>query len=207
MCLYILFEVIYLLIIFINFFIGTYSEILNIGPVLISIIYTIINKSKEVKGNIYLILSLFFSLLGDIFFLLIDKHAVGISSFIIVQIFYLFFLIGRSNKILLFALLNFIICCIFDQKIIIIQVIIYALLFIINIIFSTIKTKSKKVSALFIVSLICLLICDINVAIISKTDLSQSLKIALSIIEWTSYTLNLILVTLLANGLIMIKME
>lgn len=113
MYLYIFFEIAYLFLILINFIFNKYSEIFRIGPTIISVIYILMSKIKKEKVNMYLMLSLIFSLSGDLFFLLIDKNTLGIASFIIVQMFYLFFLKGKSSKISLFVLLNFIVCIIF----------------------------------------------------------------------------------------------
>lgn len=202
MYLYIFFEIAYLILIFINFILNKYSEIFRIGPIIISIIYILFNKNKKEKINIYLILSLIFSFSGDIFFLLLDNNTLGIASFIIVQMHYLFFLRGKSNKITLLILLNFIVCTIFGKKVQIIELIIYAIMFIINIILAFKSIKNKKVTPLFLLALISLLICDINVAIIGKVNLSNYLKVICGIIEWTFYILNLIIITMLAKGLI-----
>lgn len=205
MYLYIFFEISYLILILINFILNKYSELFRIGPTIISVIYVLISNHKKEKVDIYLLLSLIFSLNGDIFFLLIDKHTLGIASFIIVQMFYLFYVKGKSSKISLLILLNFIICVIFGKRLQIIESIIYVSMFIINIIFAYKSIKRKELSPLFLFALISLLICDINVAIINKIDLSQSLKLICSTIEWIFYTLNLIIISLFASDAINIR--
>lgn len=207
MYLYIFFEVTYLFLILINFMLDRYSEIFRIGPTIISVIYIFITKIKKEKINIYLILSIIFSLCGDILFLSIDKHTLGIASFIIVQMYYLFFLRGKSSKISLLILINFIISIIFGKKVQIIESVIYVIFFIINITFLIKNIKTKKISPLFLVALLSLLICDINVVIINKVNLSKSLKIICSSIEWIFYTLNIVIVTLLAKGIITNKIK
>lgn len=205
MYLYIFFEITYLILIVINFVFNKYSEIFKIGPAIISVIYLLINKNKTEKINIYLVLSIIFSLVGDIFFLLIDKHILGISSFIMVQMFYLFFQKEKSTNISILIFLNFLACTIFGKKIITIEVIFYAVIFIMNIIFCSKNIRNKKISPLFLLALLSLLICDINVAIINKIDLSKSLKTICSSIEWIFYTLYLIVITLFAKGILKIK--
>lgn len=200
MYLYIFFEIAYLFLILINFILNKYSEIFRIGPTIMSVIYISISKNKKEKPNIYLILSMIFSLSGDIFFLLIDRHTLGIASFIIVQMFYFFFLKEKSNKILFLVLLNFIISIIFGEKILIIEAIVYAIIFITSIITAFKSVKNKEISPLFLIALFSLLTCDINVAILNKIDLSKSLRFLCSSIEWINYISNLIIITLLSNG-------
>ena len=203
MYLYIFVEIIYLILILINFITDKGFNILNIGPIMISIIYSLISRKKNERGKLYLVLSLVFSLSGDIFFILLNKSTLGVASFILVQLCYLLYLKDKlSNKILLLGLLNIIICSVFGKNILIIESIIYGIIFIINIVFSFKNIKINKTSHLFLIALLALLICDINIAIIKSFDLSKTLNIICNSIEWISYTINLIIITLLANGLI-----
>lgn len=206
MYLYIFLEIIYLILILINFITKKDFNILNIGPIMISIIYSLISQNKNQRGKLYLVLSLVFSLSGDIFFILLSKSTLGVASFILVQLCYLLYLKERlSNKILIPGLLNIVICSILGKKILIIESIIYGLIFIVNIVFSFKNIKINKTSSLFLVALLALLICDINVAVIKSINLSKELNIVCSSLEWISYTINLIIITLLANGFISIK--
>ncbi len=200
MYLYIFFQIIFLIIIIINFVNSTNFDIIKIFPTLISIIYILINRIKSNKVNFYLTLSLIFSFLADIFFILIKKSVLGISSFIIVQIFYFFFIKDKSNKILLLSIINFIICLILDKKILIVEAILYGLIVIINIFLTIKKIRLKRISILFLVAILCLLVCDINIVIIRKFDLSTNLKIICHCIEWTFYIANLTLISLLSNN-------
>lgn len=206
MYLYIFLEIIYLILILINFITNKGFNVLNIGPVIISIIYSLISKNKNQRGKLYLVLSLVFSLSGDMFFILLNKSTLGIASFILVQLCYLLYLKEKlNNKILLLGLLNIIICQLFNKRLLIIESIIYGVIFIVNIIFSLKNIKINKTSPLFLVALLALLVCDINVAIIKSINLHQTLNIVCSSVEWISYTINLIVITLLANGFICIK--
>lgn len=198
MYLYIFFELIYLVVIIINFIINRTFDLLNIGPAIISIFYTFINRKN--KPNLYLILSLLFSLGGDIFFIILDKSILGVSMFIIVQIFYMFYLKRVSFLILFISIINFLLCLITTKNILIMESIIYICIFITNISFTLNGIKNEKVPIMFLVALFSLLICDTNVAVIKKVELSKLIKLILSIIEWIFYTINLIIITLLANG-------
>lgn len=206
MYLYIFLEIIYLILILINFITNKGFNFLNIGPIMISIIYSLISKNKNQRGKLYLVLSLVFSLSGDIFFILLNKSTLGVASFILVQLCYLLYLKEKlNNKVLLLGLLNIIICQLFDKRLLIIESIIYGVIFIVNIILSLKNIKINKTSPLFLVALLALLVCDINVAIIKSINLHQTLNIVCSSVEWISYTINLIVITLLANGFICIK--
>lgn len=203
MYLYIFIEAIYLILILINFITNKGFNFLNIDPIMISIIYSLISKNKNQIGKLYLVLSLVFSLSGNIFFILLNKSILGVASFILVQLCYLLYLKEKlDNKILLFGLLNIIICQLFGKKLLLLESIIYGVIFVVNIILFIKNIKINKTSILFLVALLALLICDINVAIIKSINLHQTLNIVCSIIEWISYTINLIVITLIANGLI-----
>lgn len=189
MKLYIFIELLILLVILIGkFFIK--ESILNIIkfiPILINLIVVINKKS-------YLKLCIFFTLIADLFFLIIDNHSIGISIFILVQVLYYLYL--KDNKLLLnISFINILIVLILQNKILMIESIIYGLIQLINIYNYHKESKINKKINILKYSLILLFLCDLSILFKSIIKINIFI-ITLDIVEWLFYIISQMIVTI-----------
>lgn len=189
MKLYIFIELLILLVILIGkFFIN--ESILNIIkfiPILINLIVVINKKS-------YLKICIFFTLIADLFFLIIDNHSIGISIFILVQVLYYLYL--KDNKLLLnISFINILVVLILQNKILMIESIIYGLIQLINIYNYHKESKINKKLNILKYSLILLFLCDLSILFKSIIKINI-FNITLDIVEWLFYIISQMIVTI-----------
>ena len=173
-------------------------KLLKFLPILLNLL---ICFNKNINKKLKFILM--FIALADFVFLFLNSCVYGISLFIIVQMILMDYLINIKNKkFYLIPIVNFLMVCIFNKKIILLEGIIYGILLLLNIIFvskSISKSNSKK---LIKKSLLLLLICDVFIAIkfIFEPKI-QSISNILDIFEWSFYLVSQIYFVIYAQQL------
>lgn len=189
MKLYIFIELLILLVILIGkFFIN--ESILNI----IKFISILINLIVVINKKSYLKICIFFTLIADLFFLIIDNHSIGISIFILVQVLYYLYL--NNNKILLnISFINILIVLILQNKILMIESIIYGVIQLINIYNYHKESKINKKLNILKYSLILLFLCDLSILFKSIIKINI-FNITLDIVEWLFYIISQMIVTI-----------
>ena len=190
MKLYIFIELLILFIILLGklFINESILNIIKFIPIIINLI-VIFNK----KNN-YLKLCIFFTLIADLFFLIIDIHSIGISFFILVQVFYFLYL-KDNKKLFIFSFINIIISLILQNNILLIESILYGIIQLINIYNYHKETKINKKKNILKYSLILLFLCDLS--ILFKSIINKDIFIiTLDIVEWLFYIISQMIVTI-----------
>lgn len=190
MKLYIFIELLILFIILLGklFINESILNIIKFIPIIINLI-VIFNK----KNN-YLKLCIFFTLIADLFFLIIDIHSIGISFFILVQVFYFLYL-KDNKKLFIFSFINIIISLILQNNILLIESILYGIIQLINIYNYHKETKINKKINILKYSLILLFLCDLS--ILFKSIINKDIFIiTLDIVEWLFYIISQMIVTI-----------
>lgn len=173
-------------------------ELLKFFPILLNLIMCF-NR----KINIKLKLILLFVVLADFAFLFLNSCVYGISLFVFVQIIYMDYLINIKHKeVYLMPFVNFGIVCILNQKLILIEGIIYGILLFFNIMLVTKNIKKSNSKTLLKKSLLFLLICDVFIALKYIIEFkNQSIFNILDIIEWSFYLISQIYFVIYALNL------
>ena len=190
MKLYIFIELLILFIILLGklFINESILNIIKFIPIIINLI-VIFNK----KNN-YLKLCIFFTLIADLFFLIIYIHSIGISFFILVQVFYFLYL-KDNKKLFIFSFINIIISLILQNNILLIESILYGIIQLINIYNYHKETKINKKINILKYSLILLFLCDLS--ILFKSIINKDIFIiTLDIVEWLFYIISQMIVTI-----------
>ena len=187
MKLYIFTEIILLITILIGNFIIDESvlNILKVLPIIINFI-VVLNKKN------YLKICIFFTLIADLFFLIIDNHLIGISIFILVQILYFNYL-KESKLLIILGIINIIIALFF--KILLLESILYGLIQLINIYNYHKESKNNKNINIIKYSLILLFLCDLSILIKSIININIFI-ITLDIVEWLFYIISQMIITI-----------
>ena len=195
MKLYIFFEFISIIIIIVNFVTKFTTSYVKLLPTMFTILYLLLNTKYLTKNNYYLKLSIILAFCADFFFA-IEVPVLGVEFFIVVQLCYLYYLFARKNLKETLPLIfgNLFLYLIFNNKILILESLLYALISLLNIKFAYRLTK-EILSKKFLFSLIFLFICDFSIAIIESFKPTYIVYISLSIIEWICYIVYLINMT------------
>lgn len=158
-------------------------SIFKFVPILLNILFSFIKKVDE-----KLRFALLVTAIADFIFLFIDNCTLGISFFVLVQIIYYLYLSKSKNKVILFlSLINIMLVFLFQEKLLIIESIIYSLFILVNIFKSCKLSKTDKEIKLVKYSLILLLLCDLCIGVKYIFDLNNNLEILLNILEWLFY--------------------
>lgn len=171
-----------------------FFNIIKFLPTLITLLFSLSNKNDK-----RLRFSFLMATIAAFCFLLLDDCTLGISLFVIVQIFNLLYLTNSKKKVLLIlSIINLISVFIFNSKILLIEVLIYTLLISFNI-FKSFKLEKKDINfSLVKKSLIFLLICDICIAVKFLFSLSTNIELIVNLTEWIFYVASQILMAIYA---------
>lgn len=145
------------------------------------------------------VLALFLSLLADIFFLCTDFLGIGVALYIGVHLTYRHILKKKTKAIaIVLYLINLLLVVLFESRMKTVEAIVYALLFLSNVILVTRKSKLDKSVTMFTKGLYLLAACDISIVLklFTKNDLFYG---AIDVIEWTAYLLSQLAIVLYAK--------
>lgn len=172
-------------------------------PSILTIIYLLksnniikIKQSFPIKG-------LLLAFCGD-FFLIYFLKPLGIYLFLLLQIAYHHFLTKNANNkfILFFLLINFLFILFYQEKILIIEGSLYALVSLNNIIKTIYYFALNKITKLYLLAFLFLFICDFNLFFLTFLEKYNINSINLNyffLSEWLSYIFFQITLVYLTN--------
>ncbi|MDO4940698.1 MAG: hypothetical protein Q4E33_03280 [Erysipelotrichaceae bacterium] len=170
------------------------SSYLKYTGIILCFIYNIVSK------NVILSLALLFTLISDYFLLLTNNHIlIGLLTFIIVQLLYMYFLSTKninnlySIRIGLYLLLT-IICIILKTNL----ETILALLYFSSLVMNTICSYQNKKLLIYSIGLTLFIGCDINVGLHNIMNVGTIYQIA-TIMMWIFYLPSQVLISIGGN--------
>lgn len=167
-------------------------NLLTFLPIFFTALYMFVSKKKIEKPDKLLYLALLIAVVGDIFLIYIN-NVYGIYSFLLIQLIYFYYFNNSKVKIsylIYIAILVLITCLLLDKKSLVIEGILYFVIFARNI-YSTLNyQKHTKKTLLILIGFICLAVCDTNVLIVSivqEYNIFPLLEKICFTIEWIAY--------------------
>lgn len=186
LCLYILLQLIFLVLIVvckINVSDVLLLNIFKFAPVILNLLFSF---SKKVDNRLRF--GLLAAAVADYCFSFMNNCTLGVSFFVLVQIAYYSYLKRSKNTILIFlSVINLVLVFIFKEDLLIVETIIYSLLSVLNIFTSNKLSKTDKSIKLVKHSLILLLLCDLCIGIRYIFDLSNDFELLFELLEWLFY--------------------
>ena len=167
----------------INFGNVLFLNIYKFVPILLNLLLCI---SKKVNSKLRLVI--FFTTIADFCFLFINNCVLGISFFVLVQLIYYLYMKESNNKLLfVLSFINILLAWFFAKKILYLEVGIYAILILTNIIKASKLSKKDKDYNLLKISLILLLLCDLCIGVKYVFNLGKNIDVYVDIFEWLFY--------------------
>ncbi len=167
-------------------------DLLTFLPIFFTAIYMFANKKIISKQDKLLYLALLIAVLGDIFLIYIN-NVYGIYSFLLIQLIYFYYFNNEKVKIsylIYIALLVLITCLLLGHSSLIIEGVIYFVIFARNL-YSTLNYQEHtKKTLLILIGFIFLAVCDTNVFLVSclqEYNILPLLEKIFFTIEWTAY--------------------
>lgn len=182
---YILLQLISLILIINKISVGNvlFLSIYKFVPILLNLLFCF---SKKVNSKLRL--AIFFTAIADFCFLFINNCVLGISFFVLVQLVYYLYMKESNNKLLfILSFINILLACFFAKKILYLEVGIYAILILTNIIKASKLSKKDKDYNLLKISLILLLLCDLCIGVKYVFNLGKNIDVYVDTFEWLFY--------------------
>lgn len=167
-------------------------DLLTFLPIFFTAIYMFANKKIINKQDKLLYLALLIAVLGDIFLIYIN-NVYGIYSFLLIQLIYFYYFNNTKVKIsylIFIAILVLITCLLLGHNSLIIEGVLYFVIFARNLHATLNYQKHTKKTLLILIGFICLAVCDTNVFLVSCLEEYNILPLLEKIcftIEWTAY--------------------
>lgn len=169
-----------------------FLNIYKFVPILLNLLFCL---SKKVNSKLKL--AIFFTAIADFCFLFINNGVLGISFFVLVQLFYYLYMKESNNTLLIvLSFINILLVCFFAKKVLYLEAVIYAIFILINIIKASKLSNNDKDYNLLEISLILLLLCGLCICVKYICNFGRNIDVYIDIFEWLFYILSQIIIVI-----------
>lgn len=167
-------------------------DLLTFLPIFFTAIYMFSSRNNIEKKDKLLYYALLIAAIGDIFLIYVN-NVYGIYSFLLIQLIYFYYFNNSKVKIsylIYIALLVLVTCLLLKSKSIVIEGVLYFVIFARNIYSTLNHQQHTKKTLLILIGFICLAVCDTNVflvSIIQEYNISSLLEKICFTTEWIFY--------------------